>query len=169
MPGADVSADHAPCVTCVPEGALCAALAPETASLEALFDLIDRVCDDCGATPCPKRARFDAKLALEELFVNVMRHGFGDGRPRANVEVSGWCEKGASPEGRPAALHFVMRDAGIPFDPLAYKAQRVSAGLGARNKVGGLGVFLVCERMDDVEYAYRDGHNTVHLVKYLQD
>lgn len=146
-------------------------LLPETTSLDALFEFIDLACDACGDGVCPKRARFDIKLALEELFINVVRHGFSDGRPRAEVEVSSWCEEGVPAEGivPHAALHFVMRDAGIPFDPLAYKAQLVSAGLGTRNKVGGLGVFLVCERMDAVEYAYREGHNTVHLVKYLRD
>lgn len=143
-----------------PSNARHVALPAEDSSLEGLFCFLDAACDDAAL---PRRARFDVRLAMEELFVNVVRHGFPKGRPRVDVQLAAWCA--ACGDSASRALHLVMSDAGVPYDPLAYEPQLVSGELGQNNKVGGLGIFLVRERMDLVEYRFEHGCNTIHLVK----
>lgn len=148
----------------VPSRAVVASLAPEDSSLDSVFALVKAVCDEQAAS---SRVRFDVQLALEELFVNVVRHGFDDGRPRGDVWLAAWIDA-AGAQGAHKVLRVVMSDPGIPYDPLDYHWQKVEGSLGKDNKVGGLGILLVRERMDDVAYEYRDGRNVLSLTKLLE-
>ncbi len=56
----------------------------------------------------------------------------------------------------------------MPYDPLDYRWQKVEAGLGEDNEVGGLGILLVRERMDEMSYRRLDGRNVVLLTKRLR-
>ena len=148
----------------VPSRAVVVSLAPEDSSLDSVFSLVKAVCDEQAAS---SRVRFDVQLALEELFVYVVRLGFDDGRPRGDVWLASWAEEDGERDGR-QVLRVVMSDPGIPYDPLDYRWQKVEGSLGKNNKVGGLGILLVRERMDDVAYEYRDGRNVLSLTKLLE-
>jgi serine/threonine-protein kinase RsbW len=154
----NVGRTDAPDMPGVPAGASLVSLPPELAALDRLAAFVDDACRVCAA---PGPVRLDAQLALEELFVNVADHGFPDGRPRADVWLAAWSQLADEA----CELHFVMSDAGVPYDVLAHRPQRVQARLGADNKVGGLGILLVRERMDAVSYERRDGRNVLSLVK----
>lgn len=151
----------------VPSRAVVISLAPEDSSLDSVFALVKAVCDEQAAS---SRIRFDVQLALEELFVNVVRHGFDDGRPRSNVWLAAWADAAGETggQGGQRVLRIVMSDPGVPYDPLDYHWQKVEGSLGKNNKVGGLGILLVRERMDDVAYEYRDGRNVLSLTKLLE-
>lgn len=180
----------------VPQRAVVVALAPQIDSLETLAASVK---DACARQAVPARAHFDVQLALEELFVNVVQHGFEDGRPRGEVWLALWFEgageTGADPSGTdapgqaapqanapwqatpqassprqaaPAALRIALSDPGMPYDPLDYRWQKVEAGLGEDNEVGGLGILLVRERMDEMSYRRLDGRNVVLLTKRLR-
>ncbi len=175
----------------VPQRAVVVALAPQVDSLETLAASVK---DACARQAVPARAHFDVQLALEELFVNVVQHGFEDGRPRGEVWLALWFEgageTGADPSGTdapgqaapqasaprqaapqeaaPAALRIALSDPGMPYDPLDYRWQKVEAGLGEDNEVGGLGILLVRERMDEMSYRRLDGRNVVLLTKRLR-
>ncbi len=148
----------------VPAGAAFVSLPAEDAALDSLHNFVDAVCDERAAS---MRVRFDLQLALEELFVNVVRHGFEDGAPRADVWVAAWDEPACDgPQGQ--ELRIAMCDAGVAYDPLTFRWQKAQVARGAQNKVGGLGILLVRERMDGVSYERRDGRNVVLLTKRLQ-
>ncbi len=170
----------------VPQRAVVVALAPQVDSLETLAASVKAA---CARQAVPVRAHFDVQLALEELFVNVVQHGFEDGRPRGEVWLALWFEgageTGADPSGTdapgqaapqassprqaaPAALRIALSDPGMPYDPLDYRWQKVEAGLGEDNEVGGLGILLVRERMDEMSYRRLDGRNVVLLTKRLR-
>ena len=57
-------------------------------------------------------------------------------------------------------------DRGVPFDPLSAEAPDLSLS-GEERPIGGLGIFLLREMMDDLCYAYRDGRNTLRLKKHF--
>lgn len=147
-----------------PVGAACVTLPAEAGALDALREFADAVCDEHGASA---RVRFDVQLALEELFVNVVSHGFAGGLPREDVWLAAWAEPAgdAAPK---EELRLVMSDAGVPYDPLAFCWQKAQAARGEANTVGGLGILLVRERMDGVSYERRDGRNVVSLTKRLR-
>jgi anti-sigma regulatory factor (Ser/Thr protein kinase) len=66
----------------------------------------------------------------------------------------------------PSMVEIVMSDEGAFFDPLA--KQDPDIHLSAQERVlGGLGIFMVKQSMDDVIYEYRDGKNILTLQKRL--
>jgi hypothetical protein len=60
-----------------------------------------------------------------------------------------------------------VEDDGKAFDPFSLGTPDIDAGLDDR-AVGGLGVHLVKELMDEFDYRFIDGRNHVHLAKTLQ-
>jgi anti-sigma regulatory factor (Ser/Thr protein kinase) len=64
-------------------------------------------------------------------------------------------------------LTFVLSDSGKPFDPT--QASEPDLTLQAEDRpIGGLGIFLVRQIMDSVEYRYSDGKNILTLTKNIQ-
>jgi anti-sigma regulatory factor (Ser/Thr protein kinase) len=105
----------------------------------------------------PADGAFPFELALEELFMNVVRHGSPAGTvPRVEVSLS-------LADG---SLTMTVEDDGLAFDPLALPAPDLEASVEAR-PIGGLGVYLVRQMMDVVSYR-RDGtHNQLRLTKHV--
>ena len=67
------------------------------------------------------------------------------------------------------SLVIVVTDDSIPFDVAAGGAQAdIDSGLEDR-EIGGLGIFLVHQMMDEVEYERVDGRNVVTLTKRTAD
>jgi anti-sigma regulatory factor (Ser/Thr protein kinase) len=85
-------------------------------------------------------------LALEELFVNAVRHGGCEGMEDA-VRVRVWYEQ--------QAVHVRFCDRGEPFDLTAAPEADIHAPLSER-RAGGLGIHLVRQIMRDVTWR-RDG------------
>ncbi len=62
----------------------------------------------------------------------------------------------------------MIEDDGIAFDPLIAPPPDLDSDIEDR-PIGGLGVYLVKEMMDEVEYARADGRNRVTLVKNVAE
>src|SRR5438132_1134305 len=82
------------------------------------------------------------RLALEEMVSNVVRHGYADDRPHT-IRVR------LVREGPTVAA--VVEDDGRPFDPLSRPVPAVDRPLEERG-IGGLGVWLTRNAMDEIEY-----------------
>jgi serine/threonine-protein kinase RsbW len=99
------------------------------------------------------------ELALEEIFMNIVMHGSEPGiTPRVEVSLNLG----------PDAVTMTVEDDGPQFDPLSLPPPDVTASLAER-KVGGLGVFLVRNIMDNVTYARTAGRNQLRISKRLAD
>ena len=104
----------------------------------------------------PPDLTFQVNLALEELWLNVVNHGHDGGFHEVEIELT-------SEEG---AVTIEITDDGKPFDPLQDAPNpSVNAPLDDR-PIGGLGVYLVREMMDEMEYKREDGKNRLTLVKH---
>ncbi|MBD5519913.1 MAG: SpoIIE family protein phosphatase [Lachnospiraceae bacterium] len=57
-----------------------------------------------------------------------------------------------------------FEDDGIAFNPLKKTMPDVNEPLEKR-KVGGLGIYMVCEMMDEVVYRHKDGKNRLTIIK----
>ncbi|MFZ1946812.1 MAG: ATP-binding protein [bacterium] len=125
----------------------------EVAALDSVFDLIS---DFVTAHQIDDGAAFAVRLAVEELFVNMVR--YNPGNPNAiRVELS-------KVGGR---IVVTMTDSGVErFDLTKVPAYDGSLSLEAR-RPGGLGIHLAKKLMDRVEYAYQDGQSTITLTKRL--
>jgi anti-sigma regulatory factor (Ser/Thr protein kinase) len=60
----------------------------------------------------------------------------------------------------------ILTDDGPPFDPFGQDAPDTTLSVDER-PIGGLGIHLVKQLMDNVSYQRREGHNVVVLVKQL--
>lgn len=98
---------------------------------------------------------FKIRLSVEEAVENVVQYAYANGD--GYLEVS--AEKNDT-----GLLTITLKDAGIPFDPLAKDDPDVTLALEDR-QIGGLGIFLTKQMMDDVFYKYQDGCNILTMTK----
>lgn len=101
---------------------------------------------DCGIAP-ENIEKLD--VVLEEILVNVARYAYAP--ETGQVEVRYW-------QTGPCALRVEVSDSGVPFDPLQCDPPDLTRGLAGR-PIGGLGVFLIREFVDSIEYRRESGRN----------
>lgn len=113
-----------------------------------------------GDADLPPGGQFPFELSLEELFMNVAMHGSaGSDTPRTVVLAL---------HAAGSTVTAVIEDDGIAFDPLNAPPPDLDSDIEDR-PIGGLGVYLVKEMMDQVDYARADGRNRVTLVKNVAE
>ena len=120
--------------------------------------VIDFVQEELAQYDCPQRAIYQIEVAIEEIFVNIVRYGgLSD---KDGVEIR--CDVLDGP------LRVVIQflDGGVPFDPMATVVPDTSPE-ATMEREGGLGIFMVKQMMDDVSYAYENGKNTLTILKNL--
>jgi serine/threonine-protein kinase RsbW len=100
---------------------------------------------------------FQLRLVLEEIIINVISHGSGDGR-RARVRVS------LRQDGD--VLRLELSDDGIAFNPLSTTPPDVSLDIEDR-PIGGLGVHLIRTMMDSISYRREGDWNRLLVTKAL--
>ena len=61
-------------------------------------------------------------------------------------------------------LTILLKDAGVPFNPLEKEDPDVTLSAEDR-EIGGLGIFLCKKLMDHIEYKYEDGCNVLTMSK----
>jgi serine/threonine-protein kinase RsbW len=96
----------------------------------------------------------DTQLAVEEAVINVISHGYKE--PGSEVIVS--CR--ISPE----RIEIQIMDTAPPFNPLSVPEPELDTTIEDR-KIGGLGVFLARQVMDEISYRYENGKNILVLIK----
>jgi sigma-B regulation protein RsbU (phosphoserine phosphatase) len=108
------------------------------------------------ALDVPMDVNMQVNLALEEAVSNVMLYAY----PNISGSIQAECVKN---EGQ---LIFSITDSGVPFDPTRQK--EVDTTLNAEERsIGGLGIHLVKQIMNEVRYARIDDKNVLTLVKNL--
>ena len=97
------------------------------------------------------------RLAVEEAVVNVINYAYPmntKGDVIVKVMVSDH------------VLHFQIIDSGMPFDPT--KKERTDTTVAVEDRqIGGLGILLVRELMDSINYERIDGKNILTLIKNI--
>ena len=94
-------------------------------------------------------------LALEEAVVNVINYAYPEGTAGEVIIDAATTE---------SAFSFTITDSGKPFDPTARKEVDINASVEDR-PIGGLGIHLVRQIMDDVRYERRGEKNVLILTK----
>ena len=119
-----------------------------------LTEFVESVAQKSG---CDTATAMQVKLAVEEAVVNCMNYAYPAGHV-GNVDVS------AGADGK--HLVFVITDNGVAFDPT--EMARADTSLSAADRpIGGLGILLVRELMDSVNYERTGGKNVLTLKKKL--
>ena len=129
-----------------------------TAVVENLDEVIAFVAKRLENYGCEHRTLMQIRLAVEEIFVNISSYAYDPAVGPAEVR----CEVLEDP--MRVIIQFL--DGGKPFDPLA-KEDADTSEEALMSRVGGLGILLVKETMDDVSYEYKDGRNVLTILKNL--
>ena len=70
-------------------------------------------------------------------------------------------------EKEPLAIQLTFIDRGIPYDPVEKEDLDITLPLEKRT-IGGMGIFMVKQSMDDVSHEYRDGQNILQIKKRIR-
>ena len=114
---------------------------------------------------CPAHARGQLDIAVEELFVNVCRYAYEGAGADVARTVCVTQAFGADPP----SITVEIVDSGAPFDPLAKPdaAPADSFESVADVPIGGLGILMAKQSVDEMRYERVDGRNVVTLFKLL--
>jgi anti-sigma regulatory factor (Ser/Thr protein kinase) len=96
-------------------------------------------------------------VVLDEAVSNAINHGY-DAGVRGEIAV----RLRRAPDG----VLLEVEDDGRPFDPLQAPPPDLTLSL-ERRPIGGLGIHLIRNLMDEVSYARVGGRNVLKMVKHL--
>lgn len=108
--------------------------------------------------PSDDNLLFKIHLSVEEAVENVVDYAYEGGM--------GWLEAGTELDTSGLTLTILIKDAGVPFNPLEKEDPDITASAEER-KIGGLGIFLCKQMMDEVSYRYENGCNILTMKKHL--
>ena len=123
-------------------------LVNQLSELARLADGVDQWCGDNGIAELAPLIN----VVLDDAVSNPINYGFDEGTEHV-IEV-----RMALVDRR---LRVEVIDDGVAFDPLQKEDADITLGLDER-KIGGLGILLVKELMDEVRYAREGIYN--HLI-----
>lgn len=127
-------------------------LPAEKAALEKLRDWIEGIADSLG---CPLKARHQTLIAVDEIFTNIASYSYADG--------SGFVEISVDYDAAAQQIILTFEDEGVAYNPLEAREPDIEAALEER-EIGGLGILMVRQLMDSVEYK-REGNRNFLILK----
>ena len=107
---------------------------------------------------CSLKEGFVLRLACEEIVMNITSYAYPE-------DVEGFLEVDVEKTDERIVIRF--KDGGMPFNPLEHKKPDTKLPWKQR-RIGGLGIFLVKKKMDDVRYAYEDNKNVLTIEKLFK-
>ena len=129
-------------------------LSNNTQEVPQLNAFVEEVCQTVGFS---QPVMMQIKLAIEEAVVNVMKYAYPSGH-RGEVTI-----EAASNDVR---LKFTIIDSGKPFDPTVQS--EVDTSLSAKQrKIGGLGIHIMRQNMDSINYERMGNLNVLTLRKKI--
>ena len=110
-------------------------------------------------TSCSREVVMILRLACEEVVMNIASYAYPD-------DEEGFIE--VEIDKKDDRIVIIFKDGGVPFNPKDHEMPDTKLPLEQR-RIGGLGIFLVISKMDDVRYAYVDNKNVLTIEKKLGD
>ncbi len=104
-----------------------------------------------------RKQAFQLNLVIEELFTNIVSYAYRD-RDEHWILVTISCGDGR--------LTVRIEDDGIPFNPAAARKPNLKGPVEDR-KIGGLGIHLCKELMNNMQYRRENDRNILTLTKTL--
>ena len=105
---------------------------------------------------CNLKETLALRLACEEIVTNVTTYAYPEG-------AEGFLDIDIQKTDR---ITIRFEDGGVPFNPLEQKTPNTKLSWKKR-RVGGLGIFLISRKMDDVRYVYENQKNVLTIEKVI--
>jgi len=107
---------------------------------------------------CPMKDQMQINIAVDELVSNIAYYAYNPDIGPATIRISVTED--------PLEVEVSFIDHGKPYDPL--KKADPDTGLPLEERgVGGLGIYMVKQTMDDIQYEYKDGNNILSIKKKI--
>ena len=126
----------------------------DISEISKLAIFIDELSEELDFTP---ELNFNLNLVLEEAVSNVILYAYGKEEQKEISLVAQSCDNN---------LVFVLTDSGTEFDPTKVPDADITLSAEER-EIGGLGIFLIRQIMNTVEYQRIDGKNVLTMRKQL--
>ena len=128
------------------------------ASDETLYTVLGEMERLLDENNCPEVLKSIMLVAVEEIFVNIAHYAYGgkSGEAIINLDI----------KQDPKCCRVEFRDRGIPYNPLEKEDPDITLSAEER-EIGGLGIYIVKQSMDKVEYRYEDGCNILTIEKHI--
>ena len=129
-------------------------LANDLSEISRLYEFIEGLGEDFSLSP---DIVFNLNLVLEEAVVNVINYAYPK-EEHESIYLSARMHEGS--------IILVLTDTGKEFDPTAAPEADVTLSADER-QIGGLGIFLIRQIMNEVKYERIEGKNVLTLEKKL--
>lgn len=124
--------------------------------LDALCQKLEKFGESMGLS---KKCIFEANLALDELFTNIISYGFDDKNEHTiRITISIQNDE----------LVFNIEDDGMPFNPTEAETPDLECTI-EECRIGGLGIHLAKNLMDEVCYQRCKDKNILTLKKNIKE
>lgn len=107
---------------------------------------------------CPEEEKLKIDVAIDEVFANIASYAYAPAEGEATVKVE-FTEE-------PLQVTIIFIDNGKPYNPLLKDDPDTTLSAEER-AIGGLGIFIVKQSMDSVEYSYEEGCNVLKIKKNI--
>ncbi|MDD6188737.1 MAG: ATP-binding protein [Clostridiales bacterium] len=124
-------------------------------NLSAVTAFVESAVDEYG---CSMKAKTQISIAVDEIFSNIARYAYAPGTGDVTVRV-GMTEN-------PKSVTITFTDSGIPYDPLE-KSDPDTTLSAEEREIGGLGIYIVKNSMDEMNYEYKNGLNILRMRKKI--
>ena len=128
------------------------------ATIDNIPTVVDFVNQQLELFDCPMNVQVKIELAVDEIFCNIASYAYAPGTGDATISVD--------LEENPRAVIITFIDRGIPYNPLEKDDPDVTLSAEERG-IGGLGIHLIRQIMDGINYEYIDGRNVLTLLKVI--
>ena len=129
-------------------------VANDISELDRLHQSVSQFCREHGLS---SEIEGDLSLAIEEIVVNVIRYGHPEG---GKHEIVVWLSLEQD------CVIATVEDDGLPFNPLEAPEPDLDSPIETR-PIGGLGIHLVRNITDGLEYRRNEGRNRVVIRKQV--
>ena len=126
----------------------------DISEISKLAVFIDELGEEMNLTP---ELIFNLNLVLEEAVSNVILYAYGK-EEQKDISLVAYLSDNN--------LVFVLTDSGMEFDPTKVPDADVTLSAEER-EIGGLGIYLIRQIMNTVEYQRIDGKNVLTMRKQL--
>ena len=127
----------------------------KTENLHLVLELLETELEKQG---CNMKLITSLSIATEEIFVNVSKYAYPNSNGNVTIKLDF--------VGDDALFTFI--DSGIPFDPVAKEDPDITLKASDR-PIGGLGIYMVKQTMDDMKYERKDNQNILYMKKRIKN
>ena len=120
--------------------------------LERVNQFVEEICEELNLG---MELQLNLNLVMEEMVVNVISYAYPEGKI-ADIELV------AESDGK--ELTFVLSDQGKEFDPTLREAADMDVNPAERD-LGGMGIYIVKNIMNEVSYQRLEGKNLLTMKK----